>query len=280
MGTSPDGAEPGPPDGTGFDAFRQAARHVYGADAIGYHEARPDYPPRVYELLRLRCGVGPGTRVLEIGPGSGLVTAQLVAAGAQVVAVEPDQGFAAHLGRVLPRVRVVSAPFEDADAGNGFDAVVAAMSFHWLDQSLALPKLGSLLRPGGWGAIWWTVYSDPHRPDPLLAAVGAELGYEPGDQRGGTAFQLDTTARCEDLRRGAGLVDVNSELIPWDLPMDAGQVRALFNSMISVRQLPDDARTRALDTLTEYVDSRFGGVAVRPHVTVLYTGRKDHRRSA
>jgi SAM-dependent methyltransferase len=267
-------AEFGRRDGTGFAAYRNAARHVYGADAAGYHEARPDYPARVYDLLRLRCRLGPGSRVLEIGPGSGRVTAHLVAAGAQVVAVEPDQGFATHLGRVLPAVRVVRAPFEEADVGDGFDAVVAAMSFHWLDQSRALPKLGGVLRPGGWGAIWWTVYSDPYRTDPLLATASAALGYEPGDQRGGTAFQLDTTARCEDLRHGAGLVDVSSELIPWDMPMDAGQVRALFGSMMSVRQLPDGERARALDTLTDHVNSRFGGVAVRPHVTALYTGRR------
>lgn len=261
-------------DGTGFDALREVARHTYGADAAGYREGRPDYPPRVYEVLRLRCGLGAGTRVLEIGPGSGLVTGHLVAAGARVVVVEPDRGFAEYLGRTLPEVQVVGAPFEEADVGDGFDAVVAATSFHWLDQSLALRKLGHVLRPGGWGAIWWTVFSDPYREDPLLAAASAALGFEPGNQRGGTAFQLDTAARCEDLRRGAGLVDVASELIPWDLPMSADQVWALFNSMMTIRQLSDDERTRVRDTVTDLVNDRFGGVATRPHLTALYIGRK------
>jgi SAM-dependent methyltransferase len=260
--------------GTGFDALRQAARYTYGADASGYREGRPDYPARVYEVLRLRCGVGPGSRVLEVGPGSGLVTGHLVGAGARVVAVEPDQGFAEYLGRAMPQVQVVAVPFEEADVGDGFDAVVAATSFHWLEQATALRKLGGVLRPGGWGAIWWTVFSDPYREDPLLAAAGAVLGFEPGNQRGGTAFQLDTAVRCEDLRRGAGLVDVDSELIAWDLPMSADQVRALFNSMMTIRQLSGDERTRVLDTVTNLVHDRFGGVATRPHLTALYTGRK------
>jgi SAM-dependent methyltransferase len=254
--------------------LRKAARHTYGADAARYRDGRPDYPPRLYEVLRSRCGLGTGSRVLEIGPGSGLVTEHLVAAGACVVAVEPDPGFAELLGRTMPQVQVVEAPFEEADVGSGFDAVAAATSFHWLDPSVALPKLGQVLRPGGWGAIWWTVFSDPYRDDPLLAEAGAALGYEPGNQRGGTAFQLDTAARCDDLRQRAGLVDVAAELIPWDQPMNADHVRALFSSMIAVRQLPDDERTRALDTVANLVDDRFGGVVTRRHLTALYTGQK------
>jgi SAM-dependent methyltransferase len=267
-------AEHGSGDGAGFEALRQLARYTYGADAAGYRDGRPDYPARVYEVLRSRCGVGPGSRVLEIGPGSGLVTGHLVAAGARVVAVEPDQGFADYLGRVMPEVQVVGMPFEEADVGDGFDAVVAATSFHWLDQSAALQKLGGVLRPGGWGAIWWTVFSDPFREDPLVAAAGAVLGFEPGNQRGGTGFQLDTDARCDDLRHGAGLVDVTSELIPWDLPMAVDHVRALFNSMMTIRQLPDDERTRVLDMVTGLVNERFGGIATRPHLSAIYTGRK------
>jgi SAM-dependent methyltransferase len=258
-----------------FEALRQVARQIYGADAGGYRQGRPDYPARVYDVLRTRCGVRPDSRVLEIGPGPGLVTRHLVAMGARVVAVEPDEGFAGYLDRTMPEVRVIRAPFEEAEIGEGFDAVVAATSFHWHDQSTALPKLGGALRPGGWAAIWWTVFSDPYREDPLLAAATDRLGFEPGYQRGGTAFQLDVEARCADLRRHAGLVDVTGELIPWDVPMDAGQVRALFDSMIAIRQLPDLRRTRTLDTLAELVNDRFGGTSIRPHLTALYAGRRD-----
>jgi SAM-dependent methyltransferase len=258
----------------GFDALRRAARRTYGADVDGYREGRPDYPPRVYEVLRSRCGVRAGSRVLEIGPGSGLVTRHLVALGAQVVAVEPDQGFAEYLSRTIPGAQVVRAPFEEADVGETFDAVVAATSFHWLEQSRALRRLGGVLRPGGWTAIWWTVFSDPYREDPLLSEATALLGFEPGDQRAGTAFQLDTSARCEDLRHGAGLADVAAELIAWDLAMGAGQVRALFDTMITIRQLPDEQRRRVLDTVTSLVNDRFGGISIRPHLTALYVGRK------
>ncbi len=258
----------------GFDALRQAARRAYGANVDGYQEGRPDYPQRVYEVLRSTCGVRAGSRVLEIGPGSGLVTRHLVALGAQVVAVEPDQGFAGYLSRTIPEAQVVRAPFEEADVGEAFDAVVAATSFHWLEQPVALRRLGGVLRPGGWAAIWWTVFSDPYREDPLLTEATALLGFEPGNQRAGTAFQLDTSARCEDLRRGAGLADVACELIACDLAMSADQVRALFGSMIAIRQLPGEQRRHVLDTVTNLVNDRFAGISIRPHLTAMYVGRK------
>jgi hypothetical protein len=54
-----------------------------------YRLARPAYPVRVYQVLTDRCGLGPGARLLEIGPGTGQATRELLARGADVLAVEP-----------------------------------------------------------------------------------------------------------------------------------------------------------------------------------------------
>jgi SAM-dependent methyltransferase len=77
--------------------LRREARTVYGSDAPGYDTGRPDHPAEVYEILASRCGLRAGASVVEIGAGTGLVTRRLVAAGAWVVAVEPDQNMAAPL---------------------------------------------------------------------------------------------------------------------------------------------------------------------------------------
>jgi SAM-dependent methyltransferase len=252
-----------------FDALRRPARTVFGADAAGYAAGRPDYPPAVYAILRDRCGLRAGADVIEIGPGHGLVTRHLIDAGARVTACEPDPVFAGELADAYPAVRVVATPFEDADAGPA-DLVVAATSFHWVEPVAGLHRLHAVLRPGGWAAIWWTIFSDPTRPDPLLAAVTAELGFEPGNQRGGTAYQLDTGARVADMRDGAGLVDVAGERFAWDHPMDAAAVRALFASQIAVRRLPDTERERALDAIARHA----AGGDIRPMLTVLYTGSR------
>lgn len=258
-----------------FAALRDQARVVFGAEAGGYDEGRPDYPGQVYETLRGRCGLGSGTRVVEIGPGTGQVTQHLLAAGADVVAVEPDPGFAAYLARTFAGVRIVPCAFEDAELVDGAsDLVVAGTSFHWLDQARALSTVGRILCPGGWFAIWWTIFSDPTRPDPLITEATELLGYEPGNQRGGSGFQLDERARLDDLERHGGLVDLHAVRIPWNLPMNAAGTRALFATQIAIRRLPAPEKSRALDTIAALIDERFGGRDDRPLLTVLYCGRK------
>jgi hypothetical protein len=93
---------------------------LFGGDPSNYHDARPEYPDRVYDLLTTRCGLGVGTSTLEIGPGTGLATHRLLGLGADpLVAVEPDARLAAFLSARLqaqyPALRVVVSPFEPAD---------------------------------------------------------------------------------------------------------------------------------------------------------------------
>ena len=57
-----------------LSSLRQEARTIYGSDAQGYDAGRPDYPAEVYEILTSRCGLRAGASVVEIGPGTGLVT--------------------------------------------------------------------------------------------------------------------------------------------------------------------------------------------------------------
>lgn len=53
--------------------------------------------------------VGPGSRVLEIGPGLGVLTEALLAAQAEVTAVELDRDMAAFIRERLPAVNLVEA---------------------------------------------------------------------------------------------------------------------------------------------------------------------------
>ncbi len=62
----------------------------------------------VLEALVVAAAVTPGRRVLEIGPGLGILTGQLLAAGADLTAIEVDRRFAAHLrARFGERLRLV-----------------------------------------------------------------------------------------------------------------------------------------------------------------------------
>jgi hypothetical protein len=87
-----------------LSALRREARTIYGGDPAGYEAGRPDYPDELYDILGSRCGLRPGASVVEIGAGTGLVTRRLVAAGARVTAVEPDEHMALRRPRAPGRV--------------------------------------------------------------------------------------------------------------------------------------------------------------------------------
>jgi 16S rRNA (adenine1518-N6/adenine1519-N6)-dimethyltransferase len=60
------------------------------------------------------AGVGPGDRVVEIGPGTGTLTAALAAAGASVVAYEVDEALEPVLAETLGSLPGVEVRFADA----------------------------------------------------------------------------------------------------------------------------------------------------------------------
>jgi SAM-dependent methyltransferase len=182
----------------------------------------------------------------------------------------------AFLGQTLPEseIEIVQTSFEDAPLPRShFDLMVAATSFHWVDQAVGLTKVERALRPGGWAAVWWTVFGDPLRADPFNEALTELLGRDPGHQAPGSQFQLDERGRRTDLAN-TGFRNVSSSRIEWTASMSSESTRALYDTMINVRRLPEAERVRTLDVITTVVDDRFGGVVERPFVTVLYCGQK------
>ena len=110
-----------------------------------------------------------------MGAGTGILSAQLAAAGADVLAVEPDEQMAA-VGSAKG-IPFEHSTFEDWQAGDrSFDLITFGQSFHWVDPEVALPKLASLLNPDGRLVLMWNRI----RPDePLreeIEQISAEYG--------------------------------------------------------------------------------------------------------
>ncbi len=217
-------------------------RRAFGASAATYDDARPPYPERVYAVLRERCGLKPGTRTFEIGPGTGLATRPLLAAGAApLVAIEPDERLAAVLGRKTPdtALEILPLQFEDAELpGGSFDLGVSATAFHWLEQRPALTKVATLLQPGGAWAMWWNVFGDPERADPfhdatreLLSEMSATPSQPDSSQH---PFGLDAAARTADLEATGAFADIASRSHPLDAATRPGPGEGALRDVLAL----------------------------------------------
>lgn len=141
------------------EAEARAARWArsFGSVAAAYERGRPGYPPDAVRWLVGRDAAS----VLEVGAGTGKLTAELVAQGHDVLATDPDEQMLALLREQLPDVRTAVAAAEDLPAGDrSVDVVLAAQSFHWFDHTTALPEIARVLKPGGVLALVWNYRDD------------------------------------------------------------------------------------------------------------------------
>ncbi|MFD8393544.1 class I SAM-dependent methyltransferase [Streptomyces sp. NPDC059680] len=151
----------------------------FGAAAVAYAEHRPDY---AHAAVRWALEPAPGPRVLDLGAGTGKLTATLVALGAEIIAVEPDPAMLTELRRSLPAVRALpgsaeAIPLPDASV----DAVLAGNAMHWFDMAVAGPEIARVLAPSGILAGLWNVMDDQVEWVAGLARISGSAAIGPRD---------------------------------------------------------------------------------------------------
>ncbi|MEU6447330.1 class I SAM-dependent methyltransferase [Streptomyces sp. NPDC046979] len=158
---------------------RPAHASSFGAAAVEYAAHRPDY---AQAAAGWALAPAPSPRVLDLGAGTGKLTATLVALGAEVVAVEPDPAMLGELRRSLPDVRALrgsaeAIPLPDASV----DAVLAGNAMHWFDMAVAGPEIARVLAPEGILAGLWNLLDDRTEWVAELARVGGGAAVGPRD---------------------------------------------------------------------------------------------------
>ncbi|MGZ8177178.1 class I SAM-dependent methyltransferase [Williamsia sp. SKLECPSW1] len=243
-----------------FDDRRRA--ESFGSAAAAYDRWRPRYPEALIDAL----DVGPGSRVLDVGAGTGIASTQLAATGAEVLAVEPDEQMAEIARSTGLAVEV--APFERWDpAGRTFDVVTFAQSFHWVDPVPSLATIADILTPRGRLGLLWNRIRPVEPSLEELDAVHAELrGPDTAAVVGGTSQD-----QLLEMLSQSGF-DVEERRAPVEMRYDAeSYVEMLFTYS---RQLILDADTRARlrARLTAIIGSA-GVTAVNDAIALICTRR-------
>lgn len=140
------------------EAARARRASSFGGHAGAYHRFRPDYPASAIDWAL--CQPAGRRRVLDLAAGTGKLSAGLLDAGHEVIAVEPDPAMLAELSTSLPTVTALAGTAEDIPLPDeSVDAVVVGQAFHWFVPDRALPEIARVLRRGGPLAALWN-YDD------------------------------------------------------------------------------------------------------------------------
>ncbi len=261
----------------------QEGRALFGADVQSYDEIRPPYPEQLYAFLLSTCALRANSATLEIGAGNGLATRRLLAFGANpLTALEPDPRFAPLLRAIAAAstadFQLIHTAFEEAALPtNHYDLVASATAFHWIDRTIGLTKVATLLKPGGHVALWWNVFGDPACADPFHDATQGilqSLAVSPSDTPQRTPFALDIPARRSDFAHTGQFEPPLYQFYPWTLVLDAAQVGALYGTFSGINRLSAGKRQQILDQLMAVAEEQFGGRVERNMVTAVYVARR------
>lgn len=110
----------------------------FRVDGDAYDDFMGRYSTRLAPLFADFAGVSSGMRALDVGAGTGALTAELLARGAAVVAEEPSPEFVTALRERFPGVEVRDTPAEALPFAAGeFDAALAQLVVPFMDDAPA-----------------------------------------------------------------------------------------------------------------------------------------------
>ena len=227
---------------------------AFGAAAAAYAAHRPDYATAA---VRWALDDSPGMRVLDLGAGTGKLTATLLAVGADVVAVEPDAAMLAELRRALPDVRALPGCAEQLPLPDGsVDAVVAGNALHWFDMDVAGPEIARVLVPDGVLAGLWNVLDDRVGWVAALEDVAGPAAIGPRDtlrnwQAATAGLYLPSGERAAALFGSPAQAAFRHAQ-----PRTAESLVATLATRAGMLLMPQQARDRALGRIRDFLASR------------------------
>lgn len=244
-----------------------------GAAAI-YDGVRPSYPADLFDALFDLLPFEP--EIVEVGPGTGQATKDLLARGASVHAIEIGPAMAAKLRSNLSscRLRVSVGDFEvTAIASGGADAVFSATAYHWISRDAQTDRPAAILRQGGIMAIVDLIQVDS--PDDLGFFAAAQPIYERyGEGHTGPAApdrgSVDPAIRAV-LAADSRFDSVFVRRYDWNQTYSASEYRNLMLSYSGTQMMDESDRLGLLDDMESFIRNDFGGVVTRPLVATLTT---------
>lgn len=124
-----------------------------------YVRYRPDYPEALIPLLQRETGLTADWTIADVGSGPGNLTRQLLAFGATVFAVEPNQAMREAGEALMANFSNFTSVTGTAEAttlpDTSIDLVTAGQAFHWFEPAATRIEFQRILRAPGWVALIW-----------------------------------------------------------------------------------------------------------------------------
>jgi len=255
---------------------RERLRHTFGSVAELYDRARPGYPAAIFDDLAELARLEPGSRVLEIGPGTGKATAELVRRGYAVTGIELSAELAEIARRNVPEARVEVGDFESWEPPEaGFDAVTVFNAFHWIAPEIRYAKPAKLLRQGGALGVVGAPHVMLPEDDPFWAEVQQDYDAvvpHPDNRPPPPPDQIEGWA--DDWRASGFFEHVEERSHLMTLTYTADEYVALLGTFSENLALPEEQREELFRRIHARIAAQPGGTVTKRQLAVLTVGQR------
>jgi len=239
-------------------------RHWYEPAAEAYARTRPAYPQALIQEVSERAGLRPGSRILELGCGPATATVAFAQAGASMLCLEPNPAFCELARRAClayPAVEILPTSLEEwPQETDGFDAVLAATSFHWIPQEIGCSASARALRAQGSLILLWNMELQPssevHQCLSEVYQRHAPSLDRPDDRQSRLATLQTLGRRVENSGLFGPMVSGHVES---ELTYTTEQYLNLLSTYSPYLQLEAHSRCALFEGLGDRIERHFGG---------------------
>jgi SAM-dependent methyltransferase len=222
----------------------QLQQGLWGGDPEGWARFAEPHNQPLFEAILAATGTGPGTRLLDVGCGTGLLLTLAQGRGAAVTGLDVTPGLLEVARARLPTAELWQAdicrlPFGDAE----FDVVTGVNAYQFAaDPPGALAEAARVVRPGGLVAIG--NFAAPERAESTAVHLAMAALSPPRRQADHAPYALSDSRNLSAALTGAGLREeaMGEVECVWRYACLADAVRGLIGSAGGTRAVQDAGR--------------------------------------
>jgi len=220
--------QPGP----ARSAAAQVQRRLWGTDPQAWADLAEVHNQPLFEAVLDAAAVGPGTKLLDVGCGSGLALVLARQRGALTSGLDISPGLLAIARGRLPGADLREGDMEELPfADQAFDATTGINAFQFAgDPRHALREAVRVTRPGG--RVVASLFAAPERSQGTIAHVAMSALVPPEQAADHAPYALSAPGNLEAALAGAGLrvADHGEVVCHWRYASMAQAVRGLLCS--------------------------------------------------
>ena len=249
-------------------AAAEVQRRLWGTDPRAWADLAEAHNRPLFEAVLDAAGARSGTRLLDVGCGSGLTLALAEDRGAVPTGLDISPGLLKIARERLPHADLREADMESLPFGDAaFDAVTGVNAFQFAgDPRRALREAARVTRPGG--RVVASLFAAPERSQGTVAHEAMSALIPPAQAGDHAPYALSASGNLEAALRDAGLhpADSGEVTCEWRYVSMDDAIRALLCSAGGARAAeaagPQAVREVLPPALAQFQDPRTGAVTL------------------